>query len=108
MPSLPCQPSMPNADTARHTEKLWRYFRRSGLVVLLCAVIIGLVAAFHPALAQSVTLDLGDGHDAGGFTAPLVQITVLITVLSLAPSLLIMVTSFTRLIVVLSLLRSAM
>ena len=36
------------------------------------------------------------------------QITALITVLSLAPSLLVMVTAFTRIVIVLSLLRSAL
>ena len=43
-----------------------------------------------------------------GATSRLVQLTALITVLSLAPSLLVMVTAFTRIVVVLSLLRSAL
>ena len=58
-----------------------------------------------PALAQSVTIDLG-GSTAGA-TSHLVQLTALLTVLSLAPSLLVMVTGFTRIVIVLSLLRSA-
>ncbi|MDE1901134.1 MAG: flagellar type III secretion system pore protein FliP [Alphaproteobacteria bacterium] len=41
-------------------------------------------------------------------TAHIVQIILLITVLSLAPSILVMVTSFTRIIVVLSFLRTAL
>ena len=41
-------------------------------------------------------------------TSRLVQLTALITVLALAPSLLVMVTAFTRIMVVLSLLRSAL
>jgi flagellar biosynthetic protein FliP len=57
--------------------------------------------------AQSVSIDLGHGGDAGA-TGRLVQITALFTVLSLAPSLLVMVTAFTRIVVVLSLLRSAL
>ena len=57
-----------------------------------------------PALAQSVTIDLGQG---GGFSARLIQIVLLTTVLSLAPSILIMMTSFIRIVVVLSLLRTA-
>ena len=36
------------------------------------------------------------------------QITALVTVMSLAPSLLVMVTAFTRIVIVLSLLRSAL
>jgi len=59
------------------------------------------------ASAQSVNIDLGHGGDTGA-TARLVQITALFTVLSLAPSLLVMVTAFTRIVVVLSLLRSAL
>ncbi len=58
------------------------------------------------AWAQSLTLDLGKG--SGGLTGRILQIFVLMTVLSLAPSILIMVTSFTRIVVVLSLLRSAL
>ncbi len=57
-----------------------------------------------PALAQSVTIDLGDG---GGFSSRLIQIVLLTTILSLAPSILIMMTSFIRIVVVLSLLRTA-
>ena len=59
----------------------------------------------HPALGQSVSLDLGDGPSA---TGRIIQLFILITVLSLAPSILVMVTSFTRIVVVLSFLRTAM
>ena len=59
------------------------------------------------AAAQSVSIDLGAAGGAGA-TARLVQLTALITVLALAPSLLVMVTAFTRIVVVLSLLRSAL
>jgi flagellar biosynthesis protein FliP len=57
-----------------------------------------------PALAQSVSVNLGEGSVSGR----VVQLILLITVLSLAPSILICVTSFTRFVVVLSLLRSAL
>lgn len=60
-----------------------------------------------PAAAQSVSIDLGSSGSAGA-TSRLVQITALITVLSLAPSLLVMMTAFTRIVIVLSLLRSAL
>jgi flagellar biosynthetic protein FliP len=59
-----------------------------------------------PAAAQTLTLDLGEG--AGSATGRIIQIITLITVLSLAPSILIMVTSFTRIVVVLSFLRTAL
>jgi len=57
-----------------------------------------------PALAQEITLDFGDGP---GVSERAIQLIALITVLSLAPSILVMVTSFTRIVVVLSLLRTA-
>jgi flagellar biosynthetic protein FliP len=59
----------------------------------------------HPALAQAINLDLGQGPTT---SAKLVQIVLLVTVLSLAPSILVMVTSFTRIVVVLSFLRTAL
>jgi flagellar biosynthesis protein FliP len=58
-----------------------------------------------PAAAQSLSIDLGHG---GTVTGQLVRLVLLITVLSLAPSILIMVTSFTRIVVVLAFLRSAL
>ncbi|MEQ8604423.1 MAG: flagellar type III secretion system pore protein FliP [Marivibrio sp.] len=58
-----------------------------------------------PAAAQSINIDLGEG---GTVTGRLVQLVALVTVLSLAPSLLVMVTSFTRLVVVFSILRTAL
>jgi flagellar biosynthesis protein FliP len=58
----------------------------------------------EPSLAQSLTLTLLEGT---GVTERALQLVVLITVLSIAPSILVMVTSFTRIAVVLSLLRTA-
>lgn len=57
--------------------------------------------------AQSINIDLGAAGQAGA-TARLVQLTALVTVLSLAPSLLVMTTAFTRIVIVLSLLRNAL
>ncbi len=72
-------------------------------LLLVLPVMLLPVAAW----AQSVNIDLGAAGQAGA-TSRLVQITALITVLSLAPSLLVMVTAFTRIVIVLSLLRSAL
>ncbi len=54
--------------------------------------------------AQELTIGFGEGSS---LTERAVQIVALMTVLSLAPSILVMVTSFTRIVVVLSLLRTA-
>jgi flagellar biosynthesis protein FliP len=67
-----------------------------------CVSVLMMLAS--PALAQSVSVNLGEGS----VTGRVVQLILLITVLSLAPSILICVTSFTRFVVVLSLLRSAL
>ncbi|MEJ6390146.1 flagellar type III secretion system pore protein FliP [Gymnodinialimonas ulvae] len=56
------------------------------------------------AVAQEVTLDLGDG---GSLTARTFQLIALITLLSLAPGLAIMVTCFPFVVTVLSILRQA-
>jgi len=72
--------------------------------------LIGFLLVKNEALAQSVTLDLGGGPSNAGdgtVTGRVVQILALMTVLSLAPSILMMMTSFTRIVVVLSFLRSA-
>jgi flagellar biosynthetic protein FliP len=58
-----------------------------------------------PAAAQEINIGFGEGT---GLTERAVQLVALITVLSLAPSILVMVTSFTRIVVVLSLLRTAL
>lgn len=55
--------------------------------------------------AQSLSLDMGDG---GSFTGRMIQMVMALTVLSLAPSILMMVTSFTRMVIVFSFLRSAL
>src|SRR5262249_20006069 len=63
-------------------------------------------AAAHPAAAQTVTFDMG--APGGSSTGRIVQLLMLLTVLSLAPAILITVTSFTRIVVVLSFLRNAL
>ena len=56
-----------------------------------------------PAVAQAVSVDLGGGSTTG----QIIRLVLLITFLSLAPSLLVMVTAFTRIVIVLSFLRTA-
>lgn len=60
------------------------------------------------ALAQTLSLNIGDSPATGSATARIFNVIMIITVLSVAPSILIMMTSFTRLIVVLSITRSAL
>lgn len=81
-----------------------------GLAALAGAAAVLLLP--HDAWAQSLTLDLGGGatgaEEGGGSVATrVVQLVMLLTILSLAPSILMMMTSFTRIVVVLSFLRTA-
>jgi flagellar biosynthetic protein FliP len=57
-------------------------------------------------MAQNISIDFGQEGD-GTVSGRIIQLVLLMTVLSLAPSILIMMTSFTRIIVVLSFLRTA-
>ena len=70
------------------------------LLLVLGLMLVG------PASAQSLSLDLGDG--GGSTTGRIVELVVLMTVLSVVPGLLVTVTSFTRIVVVLSFLRTAL
>jgi len=78
------------------------------LLASLLAVLFD--AHFTSALAQDISISFGNGNgQAGGngLTERAIQLIAIITVLSLAPAILVMVTSFTRIVVVLSLLRTA-
>jgi len=75
---------------------------------LVPALALGLLTFFITAHAVAQTLNLDLGHGGPTTTARLVQTIMLITVISLAPSILVMVTCFTRVIVVLSFLRTAL
>ncbi|KAA2234819.1 flagellar type III secretion system pore protein FliP [Salinarimonas soli] len=89
------------AGAARRPHR--RIASPAALAAAAVAVLGGVLLA-APAAAQSLTLDLGPG---GGVTERALQLVALVTVLALAPSVLVMITSFTRIVVVLSFLRSA-
>ena len=82
-----------------------RRWRLAGVVGLLLGG--GALVAAGPAMAQSLSLDFG-GEGGASTASTMIQLIALVTVLSLAPSILVMVTSFTRIVVVLSFLRSAL
>ena len=76
------------------------------LVTIFLAAFAGALVMNVDVAAQSLTLDMG-GDEEGGFSARIIQLVIITTVLSLAPSILIMMTSFIRIVIVLSLLRTA-
>ncbi len=80
-------------------------------IMTAMVIFLGMVFATAPAMAQTLSLDLSglgeDGLVGGSAAARMIQIILLITIIALAPSILIMVTSFIRIVVVLSFVRSA-
>lgn len=84
--------------------KFWLW----AVLSILPVIGVFILSANDAALAQSVTIDLGQGSGTETVTGRIVQMVALLTVLSLAPSILIMMTSFTRIVVVLSFLRTAL
>lgn len=75
---------------------------RLPLMIGVASAVIGLAAG--PALAQDIALSMGD---SGSISTRSIQLFMLITVLSLAPGIAIMVTCFPFIVTVLSILRQA-
>jgi flagellar biosynthesis protein FliP len=80
-------------------------------ILLMCCLSMGLLfltgCAANPAMqAPGVTLTVGSTNEPQQVSSA-VQLFVLLTVLSLAPSILILATSFTRIVIVLSMVRNA-
>lgn len=81
---------------------------RTILVILL---VLGASVAFAQSVPgqipiPKVSLDLGEGKGSGDVASTL-QILALLTVLSLAPAILILTTGFTRIVIIMSFLRNA-
>jgi flagellar biosynthetic protein FliP len=74
--------------------------------MILRAIVLLSLLLPEAAPAQSLNIDLGASGQPGT-TARLVQLTALVGLLGLAPSLLVMMTAFARIVIVLALLRSA-
>jgi flagellar biosynthesis protein FliP len=83
---------------------------RKHLIAMLFTVLILLLAVTSsaaPPPLPNISLNIGGNADQGK-AATVVQLLFILTVLSLAPAILMMVTSFTRIIIVLSLVRHAL
>jgi flagellar biosynthetic protein FliP len=88
-------------------QKRWKTVRTEAKKFCLYGLVTLVGSMIFPAIsmAQAVNIDLGSG---AGLTERVVQLMGLMTVLSLAPSIVIMTTAFVRIVVVLSLLRTAL
>lgn len=87
------------------SKSMKRFIAINLIVTAVCGALLFAITT-NPALAQAITIDVGGG-DGGTVTGRVIQLVAIMTILSLAPSILIMMTSFTRIIVVLSFLRTA-
>jgi flagellar biosynthesis protein FliP len=76
------------------------------ILATLVLVVAGSVHAAEGTLSPLFSIQMGEG-DNPAQTSVVMQIFLLLTVLSLAPAILIMLTSFTRMAIVLSVLRQA-
>lgn len=96
-------PMTPVEANPRHMSRIIRW--GFPIITLLLVVLMATSSAW----AQTLSLSLGeDGAGPGTVANRVVQLLAITTILSLAPSIMMMVTSFTRIIVVLSLLRMAL
>ncbi len=89
-----------------------RHARGGAIVALVAGLLLLSAAVFDDAAAAEVTLpgvniEFADRGAADGDIAPAIKILLALTILSLAPAILIAMTSFMRIIVVLSMLRHA-
>ncbi|PKN06879.1 MAG: flagellar biosynthetic protein FliP [Deltaproteobacteria bacterium HGW-Deltaproteobacteria-7] len=78
-----------------------------GLVIFSMLVPL-LASAAQPFALPNVNLTLNGGTTEPEKVQSLIQLVILLTILSLAPAILLLVTSFTRIIIVLSLIRTAL
>ncbi|HLZ18226.1 MAG TPA: flagellar type III secretion system pore protein FliP [Smithellaceae bacterium] len=77
--------------------------------VVLCSLILPALAwAAQPFTLPNVNLTLSGGTTEPEKIQSLIQLVILMTILSLAPGLLLLMTSFTRVVIVLSLIRHAL
>jgi len=70
-------------------------------------IFVGVLALAGPAEAQSISIDMGSAGGEGALSARIIQLFLLVTVLSLAPGIAMMVTCFPFMVTVLSILRQA-
>jgi len=81
--------------------------KRISLLLMALGIFVGMATSAEAIPLPSLQLGMEDVDDPGKVSSAL-QILFLLTILTLAPSILIMTTSFARIIIVLSFLRQAM
>lgn len=83
-----------------------KYKKRFLISAAVTVALVILCCSLSVYASPTVTFDLGDAPDGGNFG--IIDLLFTMTLLALAPSILLMMTSFTRIIIVLSFMRSAL
>ena len=77
-------------------------------MLLICGTLFTASVALGQSFSvPSISVNIAEGEDQPEKVAVVLQLLAMLTVLSLAPAILVMMTSFTRIVIVLSLLRQA-
>jgi flagellar biosynthetic protein FliP len=102
-----------NEKKPSHGKRMGRFLIHGGVGLLVLMAAAGMTPVVcwgnMPAITGADLLSLSlDGAKSGEGVGVVIKIFLLLTVLSLAPAILIMLTSFTRMVIVLSLLRQAL
>lgn len=85
-----------------------RHHSRLLVIAILLLLMATCTYADAPPTFELPTIDISVGDDANGGVTSTVQVIILMTVLTLAPSIIIMTTCFTRIIIIFSFLRKAL
>ena len=93
-------------DVAAKKKELFKNLKKFAISAAIAAVLFTIFLTVK-SYAASVTVDLGSG-DTSGQQFGAIEALMLVTLLALAPSLLMVMTSFTRIIIVLSFLRNSL
>lgn len=95
------------SEIAEKKRELRQHVKRLLLSAAVAATLIACFFLIRAYAAPVVTVDLGSG-DTSGSEFGILDALLTVTLLALAPSILIMMTSFTRIVIVLSFLRNAL
>lgn len=98
----PLVPAFRRSGVRRGHRAVWVALASLALGMLLCGPVLAQGAGLLPQVQVTAT----GGKDSGDVALPL-QVIALLTILSVAPAIVMMMTSFTRIVIVLGLTRSA-
>ena len=88
-------------------EHNYKQFLRTLIISIICILFFAITLYAEPVALPNINIDIGQSTDPSQVTSSL-QMIFLLTILTLAPSLLVMMTAFTRIVISLHFVRSAL